>query len=128
MILCLNTSTPTCEVVLVTDDNAFVATWEAGRTLAQGLLGFLENTLAEHGATWHDISGMVVFRGPGSFTGLRIGITVVNTLADALWLPIVGEQGAAWQEQGVARLKTGANDRLVLPEYGAEAMITTPRK
>jgi tRNA threonylcarbamoyladenosine biosynthesis protein TsaB len=102
--------------------------WEAGRTLAKGLLGYIEDTLAKHDASLSNVSGIVVFKGPGSFTGLRIGLTVLNTLADAEHIPIVGETGDVWKDSGYKRLSAGENDAIVLPEYGAAAHITTPRK
>lgn len=103
-------------------------TWEAGRGLAKGLLGFLEAQLATQQKTWADVTGLVVFKGPGSFTGLRIGITVFNTLAYANQLPLVGAMGDAWQTEGLVRLASGEDDGIVLPEYGGEANITQPRK
>ena len=128
MILCLDTSTTTCKVSLIDGEWRDHAEWEAGRSLAKGLLEYLQTHLAAQGKTWGDITGLVVFKGPGSFTGLRIGITVMNSLAYANQLPIVGEMGEDWQSIGVARLAAGENDRIVLPEYGGEANITTPRK
>ncbi len=44
--------------------------------------------LAKHGFTKHDISGFVVATGPGSFTGLRVGLAAVKGLAEALQKPI----------------------------------------
>jgi len=67
-------------------------------------------------------------KGPGSFTGLRIGITVFNTIADTNNVPIVGETGDSWQDKAIMRLENGENDHVVLPEYGSEANITKPRK
>lgn len=124
MILALQTSDPTCHVWL--DDVEY--TWEAGRTLAHGLLGYLEEYLRAEGKSFQDLTGLIVFRGPGSFTGLRIGITVMNTIAASEGLPIVGETGDGWRARGLARISEGAHDRIVLPEYGAEAHITTPKK
>ena len=128
MILFLDTSTPVCKVSLVDGDWRFDDEWESGRTLAKGLLGYLQTTMQQHNKTWTDISGIVGFQGPGSFTGLRIGLTVLNTIADSESVPIVGATGDNWQADGLARLSTGENDELVMPEYGAEAHITTPRK
>ena len=127
MILLLDTSTPTCRLTLVSDvETAYE--WEAGRGLAKDLLGFFEESLAKSGATFQDITGLGVFRGPGSFTGLRIGITVMNTLAQSLLIPIVGELEEDWKTKALNRLKSQQNDQIVLPEYGGEAHITTPRK
>ena len=128
MILLLDTSTPTCFVTLVEGDLRTTYQWEAQRELAHGLLKYLKDTLAETGKTWNDLSGIVAYQGPGSFTGLRIGITVLNTLAYSLKIPIVGAMGSDWKETGLARLSQSENDSIVLPEYGGEANITTPRK
>ena len=128
MILLLDTSTPTCKLTLVDGDWRYDDQWEAARELAKGLLGYLQSQLEKNGKTWADISGIVAFKGPGSFTGLRIGLTVLNTIADAQHIPIVGAQGEVWQEDGLDRLEAGENDEIVMPEYGAEAHITQPRK
>ena len=128
MILLLDTSTPVCKLRFVEGDWRFDDEWESGRTLAKGLLGYLDANMTKHGKTWTDISGIVAFKGPGSFTGLRIGLTVLNTLADSESIPIVGTTGDSWQVDGLTRLLDGQNDELVMPEYGAEAHITTPRK
>lgn len=128
MILLLDTSTPTCRLSMVEGDWRYDTTWEAGRGLAKGLLGFIEQEISFQEKKWSDVSGLVVYKGPGSFTGLRIGITVFNTLAHANDWPIVGETGDDWHAQGLKRLQAGENEEIVLPEYGGEANITKPRK
>ena len=128
MILLLDTSTPTCKLTLIDDTKRHEAEWEAGRTLAKGLLGFLEQELKNLHKSWADLTGIGVYEGPGSFTGLRIGMTVLNTMADSLGIPIVAEKGEDWQGSAVRRLRSGENNHLALPFYGAEANITTPRK
>jgi len=128
MILLLDTSTPTCKLTLVDGDQQFEAEWEANRDLAKGLLGYIQAQLEAHSKTWKDLTGLAVFKGPGSFTGLRIGITVLNTVAYAQNIPIVGETGDNWKTQANVRLLNGESDTIVLPEYGGEANITLPRK
>ena len=128
MIILLDTSTPVCYLTLVRDKEEFSYEWEAERTLARGLLRFLEDKLGEHGSSLREVSGIGVMKGPGSFTGLRIGITVVNTLADSLSVPIVGVDGDNWRKEALSRLGQGQNDQIVLPYYGAEANITKPSK
>ena len=128
MILLLDTSTPVCALTLIDGDWRYDTSWEANRELARGLLEYLEQELKAQGKTFSDLTGLGVFRGPGSFTGLRIGLTVLNTLADALMVPIVGETGDDWQQKALTRLDRGQNERIVLPLYGGEAHITQPRK
>jgi tRNA threonylcarbamoyladenosine biosynthesis protein TsaB len=128
MIVLLDTSTPVCKLTLVDGDQQFATQWQADRQLANGLLEYLHDQLEVHDKTFNDVSGIGVFVGPGSFTGLRIGLTVMNTLADASGIPIVGCRGEAWQQDALLRLETGENDRIALPFYGSDANITTPRK
>ena len=124
MIILLDTSTMTCHLTIIQDDIWRDVNWEAGRGLARGLLRFLD----EQTGDIHCISGIGIMRGPGSFTGLRIGCAVANTLADGLGVPIVGSSGNHWREDCLERLKCGENDMVILPEYGSEAHITAPRK
>ncbi|HET8884061.1 MAG TPA: tRNA (adenosine(37)-N6)-threonylcarbamoyltransferase complex dimerization subunit type 1 TsaB [Candidatus Saccharimonadales bacterium] len=128
MILLLDTSTPICKVTFIDGDQRYDNQWQADRELAKGLLGYLQAQLQEQHKTFTDISGIGVFQGPGSFTGLRIGLTVLNTIADAQQVPIVGSTGDNWQVAAIARLQAGDNDEMVLPFYGSDAHITTPRK
>ena len=128
MILALDTSTPHCRLWLIRDDKQSEHEWEAGRGLADGLIKYLRTKLLEAGASWRDIDGIIVYRGPGSFTGLRIGLTVLNTIADDTGTPIVGTTGEQWLNDGLLRLKAGENDQLVMPLYGGEPNITKPRK
>lgn len=128
MILLLDTSTSICKLTLHNAGSDYHDEWQADRQLAKGLLGYLHESLQKNQKDFADITGIGVLRGPGSFTGLRIGLTVLNTMADARHIPIVGTSGDDWQQQAITRLKQGGNDRLVLPLYGSEAHITKPRK
>lgn len=128
MILLLDTSTGVCKLTFIDGDLHRDYEWQADRGLAKGLLGYLQQQLNTINKTWSDITAIGVFEGPGSFTGLRIGITIMNTIADAQNIPIVGGRGNDWQNEVIAKLDSGKNDRIVLPFYGSEARITVPRK
>lgn len=129
MILALDTSKPECKMTLL-EKSSVVATkkWLAERRLALGLLIQIETFLNENSTSFQNLSGLIIFRGPGSFTGLRIGVTVANTLADSLTIPIVGEIGESWIKNGTARLDQKQNDQIVLPEYGSPPHITQAKK
>ena len=79
------------------------------------------------GEALKQITAIAIFKGPGSFTGLRIGLTVANALADQLNIPILGVTGKAWRTTAKTRLKKGENDQIVLPLYGKPANITSPK-
>ena len=128
MILLLDTSTSVCQLTLIDGDFRKQYDWQADRTLAKHLLGFLAEKLSDNDKSWSDISAIGVFEGPGSFTGLRIGLTVVNTIADAQNIPIVGARGNGWQDEVLAKLKDGKNEKMILPFYGSEAHITQPKR
>ena len=110
MKLSLNTSSRT--TILDLDDKHYE--WESGRDLARDLLSYIHDRLKENGADWQDITEIHYFAGPGSFTGLRIGACVANTLADQLNVPLYNQRGEKMD--------------IVLPEYGREANISKPRK
>lgn len=128
MILLLDTAAPLVKLTMVHDAKSETVEWQADRELARGLLQWLEEQLRVRDMTWKDIQGIAVFEGPGSFTGLRIGLTVMNTLAESLRVPIVGGRGEGWQHRAQTRLGQGENDKLVLPYYDRDATITTQRK
>ena len=77
------------------------------RTHSQVILPLAERLLADTGLQWQDVDGFAVAKGPGSYTGLRIGIAAVKAMAYALQIPCVGIstlEGLAWQNlswQGV---------------------------
>lgn len=127
--LLLNTTKSYCELLLRDGDELIDGSWEAGRTLARELLRRIDGVLTSRGKSLDDLTGIGIVKGPGSFTGLRIGITVANTLAEAKGIAIVGvTDNALWRDAAYQRLRAGENDRIVMPEYGSAAHITTPRK
>ena len=110
MKMFLDTSTP--KTILRLDEHEYE--WESGRSLARDLLKFIHDKLVENNCDWKDLESITFFAGPGSFTGLRIGATVVNTLSQDLQIPLYDQHGQQHQ--------------IILPEYGRPANITPPKK
>lgn len=65
---------------------------EVGNKKSQVILVLIDKLLKDSGFSIKDISGIEVFEGPGSFTGLRVGISVANSLAYSLGIPINGKK------------------------------------
>lgn len=130
MILTIKTDNPQAEVGLYDDTAKQISyyDWHAHRELSATLLTVIKDQLKAQNADFNDITGIVVYKGPGSFTGLRIGIAVANAMAYALGVPVAGVNGGNWQKGGVELLKGSQKNNVVLPEYGAEANITLPKK
>jgi tRNA threonylcarbamoyladenosine biosynthesis protein TsaB len=128
LILTLRTDKPEAEVGLFDDKNQIAyETWPAHRELSMQLHRKIEDILQSQGKELADIGGIVCFAGPGSFTGLRIGLTVGDVLAYALIKPVVGEQDPNWIQNGIDRLLKGENDKVAMPEYGSLPHITQPK-
>ncbi|MDB5166350.1 MAG: hypothetical protein JWM37_422 [Candidatus Saccharibacteria bacterium] len=129
IILTVRTDKPEAEIGLFSDSQQLgYETWEAHRQLAETIHSKIDSLLKDHGKSPHDIQGVITFQGPGSFTGLRIGLSVTNALSYALQVPHVGGQGENWIKDGTAELATATGPSVVLPEYGAPVHITTPKK
>lgn len=101
--------------------------WESKRELSEQLLGKLTNFLRDNDLQLDGLTGIVIFSGPGSFTSLRIGHSVVNALADSLGIPVVGAKDPNWQHSALKALKSAKVGAPALPFYGAEAHITRPK-
>lgn len=129
LILTVRTDKPEAEIGLYDNQRQLAyVTWQAHRELAETIQQRIDNLLRQQGKQLSDLRGAVVFKGPGSFTGLRIGLSVANALAYALKLPIVAGTGDDWLLGGIAKLVKGQNEQITLPEYGAEPHITRQKK
>lgn len=91
LVLALDTTTPHGSLALARDDQLLdAATGTEERTHGERLPGEIGTLLRRHGLTFADIDRLVVAAGPGSFTGLRVGIATIQGLALALDLSVVG--------------------------------------
>src|SRR5690242_11664871 len=85
-IVAFDTSTEWCSVALYAPESGVRAeqTWLAGREQTRELLPTLDALLVRQHVTRADIRGVGVALGPGSFTGLRVGLATAKGLAYAL--------------------------------------------
>jgi tRNA threonylcarbamoyladenosine biosynthesis protein TsaB len=129
MILTIHTTGMTSSIGLIDANGKELdaKTWESGRDLSDQLLAEIKHLIEEQGSQLSDLTGIIIFSGPGSFTSLRIGHTVANALADGLNIAVVGAMGEDWVKDGLAELKVSSTKEPALPFYGAEANITKPK-
>jgi tRNA threonylcarbamoyladenosine biosynthesis protein TsaB len=91
VILNLETATKNCSVAIARDGNTIAIEEFAGEgyTHAEKLHVFIEDVLKECGLTYSDLHAVAVSMGPGSYTGLRIGVSAAKGLCYALDLPLI---------------------------------------
>ena len=90
-ILALETSAKAVSVAVAEDGNILSSLFaNEGQTHSVTLMPMLDEMLAGAGLTLKDIGAVAVSHGPGSFTGLRIGVSAAKGLAWALELPCCG--------------------------------------
>lgn len=129
LFLTLRTDKPEAEIGLYDDEKQLAcSTWEAHRKLAESLHLQIKELLDSQGKSFSDLEGVVIYKGPGSFTGLRIGFSVANAIADSVQIPIIAEPKKGWLLAGISRIKTGENEIIAHPDYGSAPRVTIPRK
>ncbi len=90
-LLIFDTSCGACSVAVWSGDRAIAERYEAmPRGQAERLLPMIEEALAEAGMAWGRLDAVGVTRGPGAFTGIRIGLAAARGLALARSIPAIG--------------------------------------
>jgi len=91
LVLAINTSEAACDIALVRDD---VLVLERREMMARGqdarLPGLVQEALDDAGIALSDLNRIAIVIGPGSFTGIRIGVAFARGLALALNIPAIG--------------------------------------
>lgn len=100
-ILALETCTTACSVALWDGKTMHEALIESERSHSQQLLPMVEKLLAQANLTMSDIDAIACTRGPGAFTGLRIGVGAAKGLAFGQDLPIYAVSSLAALAAGV---------------------------
>ena len=127
--LALRTDKPEAELYLYDNEVKLAELkWEAHLKLAETLNTKIEEILNKSSISYGEFGGIAIYKGPGSFTGLRIGMSVANALAYSQNIPIVARSGENWLKTSIKDLASGGNDKIAAPKYGSAVHITKPRK
>jgi tRNA threonylcarbamoyladenosine biosynthesis protein TsaB len=91
MIICLETATDLCSVALC-DNSGVVSLRENSnsKSHASNLTVFIDDLLNEAGIKPSDLEAVAVSKGPGSYTGLRIGVSAAKGIAYGASIPLIG--------------------------------------
>lgn len=90
-ILCIDTSSKLCSVAILEDFNLInKLELDNGLTHSETLMPLIKKLLIESNLSLNDIDLLVSDIGPGSFTGIRIGVSTVKAFSDSLNIPCVG--------------------------------------
>lgn len=90
LLLALDTCTSYASVALYNGQVLSETTWRAGREHSSRVLEEVDRALARVGCRPSDLSAVAAARGPGSFTGVRVGVALARGLSFALDIPAYG--------------------------------------
>ncbi len=129
-VLYLNTANKIVKMGLVSSDKSKFIEFEQNNDLVDNLSEKIDSFLKKNKIEFGDLTHLSVFKGPGGFTSLRIGIVTINTMAYLLKIPIIEiAQNQENNLENIIRKKISKKDfkEIVLPFYGKEPNITKPK-
>ncbi|MCX6325753.1 MAG: tRNA (adenosine(37)-N6)-threonylcarbamoyltransferase complex dimerization subunit type 1 TsaB [Bacteroidia bacterium] len=103
MIICLETATNLCSVALC-NSAGVISLRESHETKSHAsmLTIFIEEIFKENGIRARDLEAVAVSKGPGSYTGLRIGVSVAKGIAYAASIPLIGIETTLSMFRGIS--------------------------
>ncbi|EKD56762.1 MAG: hypothetical protein ACD_58C00096G0001 [uncultured bacterium] len=90
MILAINTGSNINSIALYSTSVSDEVVWESYHTQSQELLPKIDKLLKSSKVDLSNLKAIAVFQGPGSYTGLRVGVSVANALSWSLNIPVIG--------------------------------------
>ena len=126
-ILAIDTSTERAGIALSDGSAIFSRSWDAGRTQTTSVLPIIDALLTESGLSPSKLGAIAIAMGPGTFTGLRVGMSLAKGLVLACDIPLIGiptldiaAAGAGDADNLIAVLPAGRG-RVVWQRYGMHA-------
>ena len=127
MVICIETATNLCSVALC-NSSGVITLKESNdfKSHASMLTVFIEEVLKEKGIMIRELEAVAVGKGPGSYTGLRIGVSVAKGIAYGASIPLIGIETTLsmfWGMAGKAEAITGDEENtLFCPMIDARRM------
>ena len=101
--------------------------WQSQRNQSEELILEIDNMLSKNKLAKSELLGIIVNQGPGSYTGLRVGLSTSNAIAFSLDIPILGVKNgvnSAKIKKTLSYLDKRSDKTLALPIYKYPAKIT----
>lgn len=89
-ILAIDTSTSFCSVGVLHHENLFSQTQKTEHKQAENLVPLIQKVMKKAGVSFKNLDCIAIITGPGSFTGIRIGVATAKALALAAHIPFIG--------------------------------------
>ena len=116
MILCLETATPSCSVALVHNGEVLACEEDPkGQNHSEKITLFIDSVMKKAGISYNQLDAVAVSMGPGSYTGLRIGVSTAKGICYAVSKPLIAQ---LLREQGVHGV-SGKSERRDFDHRGA---------
>ena len=124
MILCLETATPSCSVALVHEGQVLACEEDPkGQNHSEKITLFIDKVMKKVGISYNDLDAVAVSMGPGSYTGLRIGVSTAKGLCYAASKPLIAiETLHALAYGGLDAISAERRDFLLIPAIDARRM------
>ena len=90
VLLAIDTAAPRLQLALLMDDHADTLIEEMAQGQAERIFPAIDQLQGRNGVAYKDLTRIAVTTGPGSFTGLRIGLSAARGLGLALGIPVIG--------------------------------------
>lgn len=132
-VAAIDTSSDRAGVALFDGHDAAILAWNAHRNHTVDTLAQLDHLLRLTGIALHQLDGVVVATGPGSFSALRVGLSIAKGLVFSLSLPLVGipttdamAAQLAWIDRPVLAVMTAGRGRVVWSRYARGNAVDGP--
>lgn len=113
-ILLIETATPVCSVALSSQNGVFVRESHGQRSHSELITIFIEEVVAEAGMVLDQLDAVAVSMGPGSYTGLRIGVSTAKGICYALDKPLIAIDTLQSMAAGMAEKSHSKNENVLL--------------
>lgn len=130
MILCLETATPSCSVALIHNGEVLACEEDPkGQNHSEKITLFIDSVMKKAGISYNQLDAVAVSMGPGSYTGLRIGVSTAKGICYAVSKPLIAVETLESMAYGGKVVisseveKSSVNDNMILiPAIDARRM------